>query len=279
MIALTLRGGTRSFDNVLKMIDEMVSLLGKEQTTDDEKKAYCEKELDIAEDEAKVLQNNIGDLNKAMDDAKETIATLTDEIADLVKGIKELDSSVKDATEKRQEENAFYKKTMQEDTAAKEILKMAKNRLAQFYAPKMYQPPAKAELSTAGRISASMSSLQEAPMLVEVRSHVARKADPGPPPETWDAYQTKSEEHGGVIAMMDLLTADLDKEMQEMTTEEKDAQKEYEEMMQLSAEKRMTDTKSMEQKEREKAELGAELLNMQTEHKGKSQELLNMQTE
>merc|ERR1719382_2026837 len=106
-----------------------------------------------------------------MDDAKETIATLTDEIAALLKGIKALDSSVKEATEKRQEENAFYKKTMQEDTAAKEILKMAKNRLAQFYAPKMYQPPAKAELSTACRISASMSSLQEAPMLVEVRSH------------------------------------------------------------------------------------------------------------
>merc|ERR1719476_721650 len=204
MIALTLRGGTRSFDNVLKMIDEMVSLLGKEQTTDDEKKAYCEKELDIAEDEAKVLQNNIGDLNKAMDDAKETIATLTDEIADLVKSIKKLDSSVKDATEKRQEENAFYKKTMQEDTAAKEILKMAKNRLAQFYAPKMYRPPAKAERSTASRISESMSV-----SLVE-------KANPGPPPETWGAYKKKGEQHGGVIAMMDLLMADLDKEITEM---------------------------------------------------------------
>merc|ERR1719382_1088316 len=116
-----------------------------------------------------------------MDDAKETIATLTDEIAALLKGIKALDSSVKEATEKRQEENAFYKKTMQEDTAAKEIMKMAKNRLAQFYAPKMYVPPAKVERSTAGRISEEMS--------------LEQRAAPGPPPATWSAYATKSEEH------------------------------------------------------------------------------------
>merc|ERR1719445_345422 len=44
-------------------------------------------------------------------------------------------------------------------------------------------------------------------------------------------------------------------------------------MMHLSSEKRTTDSKSMEQKESEKAELEAELLNMQTEHKGKTKEL------
>ena len=31
---------------------------------------------------------------------------------------------------------------------------MAKNRLAKFYAPKMYQPPAKVERSTMGRSAA-----------------------------------------------------------------------------------------------------------------------------
>merc|ERR1711972_907657 len=61
--------------------------------------------------------------------------------------------------------------------------------------------------------------------------------------------------------------------MQEMTTDENESQKEYEEMMHLSSEKRTADSKSMEQKESEKAELEADLLNMQTEHKGKSQEL------
>ncbi|CAK0825135.1 unnamed protein product, partial [Prorocentrum cordatum] len=116
----------------------MVALLGKEQTTDDVKKAYCEKEIDTAEDEKKQLDINIADLGKAIATAKESVATLAEEIAALLKGIKDLDASVKEATETRQEENALYKKTMQEDTAAKDILSMAKNRLSKFYAPKMY---------------------------------------------------------------------------------------------------------------------------------------------
>merc|ERR1719178_83035 len=124
-----------------------------------------------------MLEINIADLEKAIATAEESISTLTEEIAALLKGIKGLDASVKEATETRQEENALYKKTMQEDTAAKDVLKMAKNRLAKFYAPKMYQPPAKVERSTMGRIDEEMSLVQ--------------RADPGPPPSTWGAYQKK----------------------------------------------------------------------------------------
>merc|ERR1719401_702305 len=185
LISMTLRGGAKSFDKVIKMIDEMVALLGEEQTSDDTKKAYCEKELDTAEDEKKVLDIKLSDLEKAIDNTKETIATLGEEIKALLKGIKDLDGQVKDATLEREEANALYKKTMQEDTAAKEILKMAKNRLAKFYAPKMYQPPAKAERSEMVRISEEMSLGQQ-------------KVAPGPPPETFGAYSKKSEEHGGV---------------------------------------------------------------------------------
>jgi len=259
LISMTLRGGAKSFDKVIKMIDEMVALLGEEQTSDDAKKAYCEKELDTAEDEKKVLDIKLSDLEKAIDDTEESIATLTEEIKALLKGIKDLDAQVKEATTVREDENAFYKKTMQEDSAAKDILKMAKNRLAKFYAPKMYQPPAKDERSTMGRISEEMSLQQQ-------------KASPGPPPETWSAYAKKSEEHGGVIAMVDLLIADLDKEMTMMTTEEKEAQKEYEEFIAEAGEKRAADSKSAAQKSGEKAELEAALIKLQQDAKDTTKE-------
>jgi len=260
LISMALRGGAKSFDKVLKMIDEMVALLGEEQTSDDAKKAYCEKELDAAEDEKKVLDIKLSDLEKAIDDTEESIATLTEEVKALLKGIKDLDAQVKEATTNREDENAFYKKTMQEDSAAKDILKMAKNRLAKFYAPKMYQPPAKEERSTAGRISEEMSLQQQ------------QKASPGAPPETWTAYAKKSEGHGGVIAMVDLLIADLDKEMTMMTTEEKDAQKEYEEFVAEAGEKRAADSKSAEQKSGEKAELEAALIKLQQDAKDTTKE-------
>merc|ERR1712203_752996 len=80
---------------------------------------------------------------------------------------------------------------------------------------------------------------------VQLSARLNGEVAPPPPPETFGAYTKKGEENQGVIAMIDLLVADLDKEMQESDVEEKDAQKEYEEMMADSASKRAEDSKSL----------------------------------
>merc|ERR1712157_654917 len=92
------------------------------------------------------------------------------------------------------------------------------------------------------------------------------KAAPGPPPATWGAYTTKSEENTGVIAMIDLLIKDMDKEMTEAETEEKEAQADYETMMRESAEKRTKDTTSLTGKTATKADIEVEL---QAHHEAK----------
>merc|ERR1719456_760600 len=51
LISLALKGKKVSFAKVLKMIDDMVALLGKEQTDDDNKKEYCENLIDKTEDD------------------------------------------------------------------------------------------------------------------------------------------------------------------------------------------------------------------------------------
>merc|ERR1719507_349968 len=53
LIALALKGKTQGFENVIKMIDEMVVNLKKEQTDDEAKKEYCDKEFDVSEDTKK----------------------------------------------------------------------------------------------------------------------------------------------------------------------------------------------------------------------------------
>merc|ERR1719201_1046280 len=60
--------------------------------------------------------------------------------------------------------------------------------------------------------------------------------------------------------MMDMMVADLDKEITETEVEEKEAQAEYEQFMKDSAEKRAADAKSIEDKESTKADLEAKLL-------------------
>merc|ERR1719453_432838 len=117
-----------------------------------------------------------------------------------------------------------------------------------FYNPSMYKAPPKRELTEEERITLNMGGT-----LVTVFISEHRGAPP-PPPETFGAYSKKSEESNGVMAMMDAMVADLDKEMQEAEFEEKDAQAEYEEMMKDSAEKRVTDSKSITEKEGSKAD-------------------------
>merc|ERR1719390_560366 len=219
----------------------MVALLKEEQLDDENKKEYCEKQFDTADDKKKGLERAVGKLEKAIDEAKETIATLTDEIAALEDGIVALDKSVAEATAQRKEENSDFTTLMASDSTAKEILAFAKNRLNKFYNPKLYKAPPKRQLSEEDRITLNMGGTL-APTAapggiagtgVTVLSQVA----PPPPPETFGPYSKKGEESTGVITMMDMMIADLDKEITEVETEEAEAQREYEQFMKDSAEK------------------------------------------
>merc|ERR1719367_1171982 len=264
-IALALRDqNSGTFDKGIATIEEMVTILAAEQTADDEKKAYCEAELDKTEDSKKSLERKVDDLGAALEDTKGMIQTLTEEIAALVDGIKALDKAVAEATENRKAENVAYKELMAADTAAEQLLSMAGNRLAKFYTPKLYVPPPKTELSAEQRIAVNMGS-EAAPVLAQVRQHDVASVAPPPPPETWGAYKKKGEEHGGVVAMLNMLKADLEKEMQSASVDEKDAQAEYEQMMAESAEKRATDSKALDDKEATKADLESQALKLKEE--------------
>jgi len=240
-----------------------VDVLAKEQQDDDHKKEYCEKQFDMTDDKKKSLERTVSDEDSAIASAKEGIAKMTEEMAALEKGIKDLDKSVAEATAQRKEENADFKELIASDSAAKELLGMAKNRLNKFYNPKLYKAPAKKELSAGDRIYENMGGAA----MAQVRAHNQRSdAAPSPPPETWEGgYKKKSEESNGVIGMIDLLVKDLDKEMTEAKTAEKDAQADYETMMEDSADKRTADSKSLQEKGSAKADLEGSL----EDHKGK----------
>jgi len=257
LIALALKGKTQGFENVIKMIDEMVVNLKKEQADDEAKKEYCDKEFDVSEDTKKELELKVSDSATAIEELEGSIATLTEEIATLEAGIKALDKSVAEATEIRKTENADFKELKQSDTAAKEILAMAKNRLNKFYNPKLYKPPP-----------------VEEPTFVQVSAHSSDDAAPPPPPATFGPYTKKTEDSNGVIAMIDLLVADLDKELQEAEVMEKDAQAEYEEMMAESATKRADDSKAVSDKTALKASEEEALMAEQDKKAATEQELM-----
>merc|ERR1719313_1771644 len=128
---------------------------------------------------------------------------------------------------------------MAADGAAKELLGFAKNRLNKFYNPKLYKPPPKrvltdedrATLAAGGTLAPTKAPGGIAGTSVTVLADVSAHVAPPPPPATAEAYSKKSEESNGVIAMLDLLVKDLDKEMTEAKTSEKNSQAEYEQTM------------------------------------------------
>lgn len=259
LIALMLHGKTTGFEKVTAMIDEMIELLKGEQQDDDQKKEYCGTEFDTADDKKKGLEKTVADEEAAMSRAEEGIATLTEELKALAAGIENLDKSVGQATETRKQEHSDYTELMALDTQAKELLGVAKNRLNKFYNPSQYLAPPKKELTQEEKIYQTVVPAEE-PALVQ-------RVAPPPPPETFGAYNKKTQESSGVIAMVDMLVQDIDKEMTEAETSEKDAQQDYEKLMEDAKAKRAADSKSISEKESSKADLEGEL---QTHNDGKA---------
>merc|ERR1719214_5971 len=97
---------------------------------------------------------------------------------------------------------------------------------------------------------------------------------PPPPPETPSGEQGAKEESGGVLAMMDMMVADVEKDIQEMKFEEKDSQAEYESMLTDAAEKRAADTKSIEEKEAAKAGIEDDIVKTQDTKAAEEAELM-----
>jgi len=239
------------------MIDTMIQTLKAEQKADDEKKDYCGAELDKADDQKKATARAITDSTAAIEAAKEGIATAVQEIAALIASTQSLDKKVAEATNQRKEENAEYLDLMTNDRAAKELLKMAQNRLSKFYNPKLYQPPAKIERDAMDAIAEDVGGVA----LVQVASGDEDEGEdaPPPPPETFKAYQKSTQQSGGVIQMINLLITDLEKDMVEAETEEKNAQTDYEELMAQAAKKRAKDSKTLTGTEAGKSEMEADL--------------------
>merc|ERR1719478_981708 len=151
---------------------------------------------------------------------------------------------------------------MANDGAAKDLLAFAKNRLNKFYNPKLYKAPPKRELSEEDRITVNMGGTlapTAAPGGIAGTGIGLAQVAPPPPPEANLAYKKSGEESNGVIAMIDLLIADVDKENQTMEVEEKDAQSDYEGFMSDASAKRAQDSKSITDKEAAKAETESQL--------------------
>jgi chromosome segregation ATPase len=127
--------GKVDFSKVLKMIDDMVALLGQEQKDDESSKKWCEGEFDKSEDSLKELKSEVKTLASAIEEMKDEIAGLKTQIAEAQDRIAALDASVAEATEQRKKEKSEFTAATTANNMAIELIGKAKNKLLKFYNP------------------------------------------------------------------------------------------------------------------------------------------------
>jgi len=282
LIQLALMGKKAGFEKIIKMIDDMVVLLQEEQKDDEKQKEWCEAEFDKSEDKEGELKRKIAGLEASIEEMKEGIAKLGDELKALSDGIVALDKSVAEATETRKAENAEATAVAAQNNAAVQLLGVAENRLNKFYNPAAYKPPQRRELTEEERIYVQSGGAdpRDAEEAAAAQTGIAgtgitvfsQEGVAPPPPPAQGAYKKK--DAGGPTALIKKLTNDLKMEMQANDMEEKTAQEDYEELMADSAEKRAGDSKTITEKEAQKAGLEGDLDQATKDHKGATGDLL-----
>jgi len=259
LVALALHAKHTSFNKVVKMIDEMVALLIKEQSNDEKKKIYCKKEIGSTKDQMKETDSDISNLSKAVEEATTKMKSITEEILSIGKGIKALDKSVAESTTLRKAEHAQFVEKLGMNTATKELLATAKNLLNKFYNPKLFEGGAGslAEVDTPFFAQVSMKAMKSAQL-------------PGSAPDAeFGSYDKKKSGGASVIGMINTLIDEVSKDMAEMKTAERISQARYEKAMEEAAAKRAIDARQVGEKEAVKAELENRLHKMNQEKKAK----------
>lgn len=245
----------QKFDEITKMIDDMVALLGKEQKDDDKQKEFCRDELDKAADEEVAAKEKIAAISATIEEQTDTITQLTDEVAALQEGIAALDKSVVVATGQRKEEHEEYTAAAQMNQAAVELVGKAKKRLEKFYGgAALLQEEATPQ-----------GTLFQAPAFVQIKAHARARDEMEVQEDDTDTETSTQKKEGGVIAMMEGIIHELKMGMKDSEYAEKTAADDYAKLMTESQETRAQDTKSITDKSAAKADLEAKLVEAKDE--------------
>jgi len=261
--------GAVDFSVIFKMIDEMVVILKKETKDDAAQKDFCVAEMDKTEREKESADDKLSNVGASIEELTGELDSIAQGIKDLIAGIQALDKDVAEASSLRKIEHEDYAINVQMQEVAIEIVGKAKNRMNKFYNPSAYKAPPKKEMSMEEKLASGGASALvqteaafDAPGASDVSFVQVRARTRVAPPEAPDVpggAPKKNEKSGGVLALMDMMIADLKATAQEARFTEKTAQKEYVELMEDSKEKRAQDQKTIVDQDGAKAEMESSL--------------------
>jgi len=220
--------GSSSIDLVITKIDELVSMLKKEEEADLKNKEDCENKTASLARKAKTVSVAIDDLTDDMTRSKEKIAELKTQISEQLETQSRLNSSLVELKRQREDEKKQFMADKLDDEKAVALIEQAMNILKDM----------KSQLSTG---TSGAQTLSE-PVLLQVDEHEHRddaqqddeleqpfeieagKAPP-PPPATWEdpTYKGAEGENNGIIGILTLIRDDMKQDISSAKKQEADA--------------------------------------------------------
>lgn len=201
LVATMQSGG--HFDKVMVMIDQMISLLRKEEQEDIEHRDRCENGENANTNELEDLSSSIASANKKLkhlDNQKKDLNSQLDTTEDDIKDTKK---DMAEMLDQRNKDHAEFERALKMDADAIEVIKMAIVRISKYY--------------------------KEQGKPLQFVQSPEYSQDPDKAPETTfsgaDAHQSEST---GIVSILDMIKEDLTKEMAEGRSDEAKAQADYE---------------------------------------------------
>jgi len=197
------------FDKIVAEVMKMVSDLHEEADEDLKTKETCEADRMSNTKTAKKSAQSMDDETALINRKKADIEAMQKEIAGIVAHIKELKLQLEEAMIQRTKENVEYKAAKADDEAASVLIGKSKDVLEKFYADNGL-----ALAQTAYRRSA--------------QPEVVAGEAPPPPPTTWaDPYGGNKGSTNGIISLLEMVKADVEKDIKTATAAEDKAKSDY----------------------------------------------------
>lgn len=194
------------FDKVMVMIDDMIALLRKEEAADIVHRDFCEMTTNANENEIMDLEAQIKKVDEMMKRMERSKTELGEEIEKIETDIDGTEKNMAELLKMRNGETGEFRQALKDDTDAVALLKQATAALSKFY--KNNKVP--------------LNLAQKAP-------EYTKDADKAPETSWSDAnYGGKKSESEGILAILAMLTEDLEKEIADGRSDDADAQTKYE---------------------------------------------------
>jgi hypothetical protein len=191
------------FDVVMKAIDDMITMLHKEQEDDFHHKDWCENENGASDAKIENLEYDMDSLSNKIERLTNKKNSIVDSINKTDTSIAEIEQSIATALADRNESHHQFLQAMQDDSEAMELLGQAIEVLAAMYPKGLIQTKA-------------------------VRRS-GEEPNPDNEPEKFAGdYGGKQSEGTGIVSMLEMIKEDIENEMGKASEEEAAAQKEYE---------------------------------------------------